>query len=137
MLRPLPTVCALLLLAFPSALLAAPATDPLGGIETLRAGRYRCAVSGVLCNACTRAIVEEVLKVPGIRAAKFDFEEGWLWLSVEQAATVKVSRLRKALGKAARKTKLGARYDFTGIEHVPGPSAIPGSAGAKPSGQLR
>jgi len=87
--------------------------------KVLREGRYKCVVAGVLCNACTRAVVEGLKKIKGIKDAKFDFEDGFLWLYIEENAQVSTRKIRRALAHAGRRVDLGTRYQITDIRFVP------------------
>lgn len=97
---------------------AAPARPPRAAEKAeepalapvLREGHWRLAVGGVLCNACTRAVVEGFLKVEGVSKASFDFEDGFLKLTVERGAQVRTAKLERALRLAARRIDLGGRY---------------------------
>lgn len=110
-LRPAPARACAALLALVLALPAA-AEKP----SRLRPGRYRAVVSGPVCNACTDAIVAELLKIPGVEAASYDFEEGVLWLTVAKDKNVRVSRVERALSLASRRVDLGARYLLRDIQ---------------------
>jgi len=87
--------------------------------KVLRQGRYKCVVSGVLCNACTRAIVEGLKRVKGIKDAEFDFEDGLLVLTVEKGAQVRTGKVVRALAHAARRVNLGSRFKITDIRYIP------------------
>lgn len=106
-----------LLLALPAA--GAPARGPEKPVTepalapVLREGHWRLAVGGVLCNACTRAIVEGFLKVEGVAKASFDFEDGFAKLTVERGKQVRTAKLERALRLAQRRVDLGGRYTLT------------------------
>lgn len=85
-----------------------PALAPL-----LREGHWRLAIGGILCNACTRAVVEGFLQVEGVAKASFDFEEGTLKLTVDHNKQVRTARLERALRLAARRVDLKTRYTLS------------------------
>lgn len=87
---------------------AEPALAPI-----LREGHWRLAIGGILCNACTRAVVEGFLKVEGVAKATFDFEEGYLKLTVDHNKQVRTSKLERALRLAARRVDLETRYTLS------------------------
>lgn len=85
-----------------------PALAPL-----LREGHWRLAIGGILCNACTRAVVEGFLQVEGVAKASFDFEDGYLKLTVDHNKQVRTSKLERALRLAARRVDLETRYTLS------------------------
>jgi len=87
-------------------------------IKRLREGKFRAIVDGVLCNSCTRAIVERLKEIKGIANAEFDFEEGYLWITVAPKAEVRTGKVLRALRLAARKNNLGTRFSITEIRNV-------------------
>ncbi|MFH1723954.1 MAG: cation transporter [Elusimicrobiota bacterium] len=90
----------------------------IGRLKALREGRYKCTVTGVLCNACTRAIVEALERVEGVSDAEFDFEEGVLWITIAENGIVKTGKVLRALRLAARRVNLDTRYEITEIRYV-------------------
>lgn len=89
---------------------ARPIANPyadLGAVRHLEAGKYEAKVSGLLCNACTKAVVEELQKLKGVQAAEFDFEEGILRLTIKKDARVRFSQILRAVRHAGRRVKLG------------------------------
>ena len=44
-------------------------------VRVLREGRWRLAIGGAICNACTRAVVEALRRIDGGTAAAFRSEE--------------------------------------------------------------
>lgn len=91
---------------------AAPAEEPALA-PILREGHWRLAVGGVLCNACTKAVVEGFLEVEGVSKASFDFEDGFLKLTVARGAQVRTAKLERALRLAQRRVDLGGRYTLS------------------------
>lgn len=89
---------------------AAPPTEEPALAPVLREGHWRLAVGGVMCNACTRAVVEGFLAVEGVGQASFDFEDGFLKLTVERGRQVRTAKLERALRLAARRVDLGGRF---------------------------
>lgn len=91
---------------------ASNATAPAPLIKLLREGRWRLSVGGVLCNACTRAVIEEFLKVEGVSKATFDFEDGFLSLIVARGAQVRTAALERAVRLASRRADLGSQFNL-------------------------
>lgn len=91
---------------------ARPAEEPALA-PILREGHWRLSVGGVLCNACTKAVVEGFLEVEGVSKASFDFEDGYLKLTVARGAQVRTAKLERALRIAQRRVDLGARYTLS------------------------
>ncbi|HBL17943.1 MAG: hypothetical protein A2X36_10110 [Elusimicrobia bacterium GWA2_69_24] len=88
-------------------------------LSVLREGRYKCVVAGVLCNVCTRSIVDQLKRIAGVKEAQFDFEEGFLYIVIDKDRTVRAGKVRRALSLAARKANLHTRYEITDIRFVP------------------
>ncbi|MFC1679808.1 hypothetical protein ACFL2T_06315 [Elusimicrobiota bacterium] len=88
-------------------------------IKHLRQGRYRCVVTGVLCNACTRGIVAELKRIRGVKNAAFDFEDGLLWITIKRGARVRSRKVRRALAHASRRVNLGRQYRIADIRYEP------------------
>lgn len=102
----------------------APARSPGGKLnpsykierlQVLTPGKYHMLVSGVVCNTCTRAIVENLKALKGVEEASFDFEEGVLWLTVKKDAQVRASKVARAVVHAGRRVKLGTRFRVTEV----------------------
>ena len=94
------------------------ARDPGYSVEDLthlRPGRYELTVSGVMSNACTRAVVQEVKKVKGVENVSFDFESRFLRLEVSKKTQMKSRSLQRAVRRAGRRTRLGRRLWITEI----------------------
>ena len=90
----------------------------LSELKTVPEGRYRAVVSGVQCNACTRAIVESLKAIKGMESASFDFEEGILWFTVAKGKSVRPGPIRRALKRASRRVKLGTRLEITELRYA-------------------
>ena len=91
---------------------AAP-TEPAALAPVLKEGRWRLVVGGAMCNACTRAVVEGFLEVEGVSQASFDFEDGFMKLTVEHGKQVRTAKLERALRLAARRVDLGGRFSLS------------------------
>lgn len=87
----------------------------LEDLKVLRQGKYRAKVAGVLCNACTRAIVENLKALAAIKRAKFDFEEGVLWITVAKGKSIRATKIERAVRHASRRVELGTTYEITEI----------------------
>ncbi len=118
-------------------------TAPRGPIETspekrellgeryLRPGKYRIEIVGIICNACTKAVIENLQDIRGVASAEFNFEKGDLILSIKKAkvkkgkrigrnparakARVRVSKIRRAVQHAGRRVKLGTQLRVKSI----------------------
>lgn len=91
---------------------SAPAEEPALA-PLLREGHWKLTVGGILCNACTRAVVEGFLDVEGVSKASFDFEDGFVKLTVARGAQVRTAKLERALRLAQRRVDLGGRYTLS------------------------
>ncbi|HAH04939.1 MAG TPA: hypothetical protein DCM05_00200 [Elusimicrobia bacterium] len=85
----------------------------------LNAGRYRCVVKGILCEACKRAILRELKPIKELQSAKFEPDEPVLWLSVAKGKTVRLSRLNRAMRFATEKIALGNELVLVEIRYSP------------------
>lgn len=102
-------------------------------VRVLREGRWRLSVSGAICNACTRAMVEAVSRLNGVTAAAYDFEQGTLALTVARGKQVRAAQVERLLRDAARRVDLEVRFVLTETRYEgvlnepakPAPSAAP------------
>lgn len=101
---------------------AAPEKKNLLGERYLKPGKYRIEITGVICNACTKAVIENLKKIRGVSSAKFDYERHRLFLTIKkpkvkkgkrvgrnparEKARVGVSKLQRAVRHAGRRVKL-------------------------------
>ncbi len=111
-----------LLICAPHAI-AAPKHKPsphysIKKMSVLREGKYRAMVSGVLCNACTRAIVLRLKTIKGIESCRYDFEEGFLWITVKKDAEIRTGKILRAMRLAGRKVDLKTRFTIIEIRNV-------------------
>jgi hypothetical protein len=109
--------------AFPPRAASAPDHKPsphysIKKLKVLREGKYRAIVTGVLCNACTRAIVLRLKRIKGIESAAFDFEEGFLWITVAKDREVRTGKVLRAMRLAGRQVDLGTRFQIAEIRNV-------------------
>ena len=81
-------------------------------------GRYKLTLMGILCNACTRAVVEDLRELEGVRAASFDFEEGLLDLTITHGAKVRIRRIERTLSRASRRVDLGTQFRIGEIRRI-------------------
>lgn len=112
-----------LLLAAALALGALPATaaapaQPVA-YEELPPGRYVMDLTGLVSTVCTRAIAAEFAKLPEVEKAEADFDAERAVVLVRLDRTLRVSALRKALRRAEKLARLGARYDLKNIVYKP------------------
>lgn len=118
--------------AGPTAGAAAPAQSALLGAsepaaqesraalpKALTPGRYRCVISGILCEACTRAILRELRGVDGLSESRFEEDNPVLWLTVAKTKTIRVDRLERALRAASQRIDLATKYVFVEIRYRP------------------
>lgn len=103
---------ALLLAALPAAA-AAPA------YEELPPGRYALTVTGLVCTVCARAVAAQWSRLPEVEKASVDFETERAVVLVRLDSTLRVASLRKALRRAEKLARLGARYDVKDIAYKP------------------
>jgi hypothetical protein len=87
--------------------------------KALTPGRYRCVVTGILCEACKRAILRELRGLDGLLESKFEEDNPVLWLTVAKGKTVRVSRLDRALRSASQRIDLATRFAFVEIRYEP------------------
>jgi cation transport ATPase len=87
------------------------------GYSELKSGRYEIRVEGMVCTTCARLIVEEVLKLKEVQKATADFDQETLFLTVKLEHTLSVSKLEKALKKAAKRVDLQADYAVVNIRY--------------------
>ncbi len=103
-----------LLLGLPPAHAAAPEQRAL---IDLVAGRYTLSVEGMLCNACARAITEELSGLEEVASAKADFERSELVVTVKNGRSLTAARLRKALKRAAKRVNLGKEFEVREVTY--------------------
>jgi copper chaperone CopZ len=65
----------------PSAEVVSPEIK-LEDMKFLAVGKYRLRLEGILCNACTRQVTHNLKQIYGIKKAKFNYEEGYLFITV-------------------------------------------------------
>ncbi len=73
----------------------------------------------MLCTVCGKAIEQELAKLEEVESAKADFELDRVLLSIKIERTLKVSSLRRALQKAARRVNMGAKFDVASLQYRP------------------
>ena len=84
--------------------------------KVLEPGRYRAAVSGVFCEACTRAVLRELRKMEGIAEARFAENDRYrLFFSVEKGYSLRLTRLQRAMRSATTLVDLGTELLLTEI----------------------
>lgn len=84
--------------------------------KVLEPGRYRAAVSGVLCEACMRAVLRELRKVEGVSGARFaEIDHNRLYFTVEKGTSLRLSRLQRAMRSATSLVNLGTDLLLTEI----------------------
>lgn len=85
----------------------------------LRPGRYELVLDGVLCNACTRAVVEALADLREVSEADFDFEEGSLRLVIAPERRLRLARVERALRRASSRADLGTEFRIREIRYSP------------------
>lgn len=95
------------------------APPPQREYRELTAGRYSVKVTGMLCHACARAIVNELGKLKEIGSVKADFEAEQVVLEIPLDRALPIPLLRKALKRAAKKINLETRFEAAGILYLP------------------
>ncbi|MBI2363082.1 MAG: hypothetical protein HYV15_06840 [Elusimicrobia bacterium] len=89
---------------------AKTAADAVPEASVLREGVWKLSIGGIVCNACTKASIEEVLKLEGVEKATFEFEDGVMLLTVAKGAQVRRSKVERALRTASRRADLDTRF---------------------------
>lgn len=117
MLRAMRLLLAAALLALPAIGSAASATPSTPVYEELPPGRYAMDISGMAATVCSRAIAAEFARLPEVEKAEVDFDAERAMVLVRLDRTLRVSALRKALRRAEKLSRLGARYDFKNITY--------------------
>lgn len=107
----------LALLAAPGPVLAAPPTRSAPAYEELPPGRYHMDISGMAATVCSRAIAAEFARLPEVERAEVDFDAERATVLVRLDRTLRVSALRKALRRAEKLSRLGARYELKNISY--------------------
>lgn len=81
----------------------------------LTPGRYEVKLDGLLCHTCVKVLLEEVAAVREVEKATADFDKETLTISVGK--TLRISRLRKALDRAAKRIDLDSRLEIAAIKY--------------------
>ena len=92
----------------------ARAAQPL---KDLASGRYEVTVDGMLCHTCARVIAQEVAALPQVEKASVDFERDLLLVTVKPDQTLTLSRLRRALKRAAKRVDLGTTFTVSAVTY--------------------
>lgn len=99
---------------------SAAAADPAApAYEELPPGRYSVAVTGLVSTVCARAVAAEWARLPEVEKVEVDFDAERAVLLVRLDRTLRVATLRKALRRAEKLARLGARYDLKDILYKP------------------
>ena len=85
----------------------------------LTSGRYALKVSGMLCTVCAKAVEAELAKLDEVESVKSDFDLDLMLISIKIEKVLKVSTLRRALQKAARRVNMGAKLDVASLQYRP------------------
>lgn len=96
-----------------------PADQRPRKFSDLKSGAYACALSGMLCAACSGMVAEEVRKVAGVEKADVDFEDRLLRVVIAPKKTVRVDNIKRALGRASRRIDLGTSFVLGEIRYIP------------------
>ena len=96
-----------------------PAKTAPGEFAELRAGRYAIKLDGLLCTACTRAIVTEISKLDAVLEASGNFEKSEVLVAIKPDAKLSMTNLRRALRKAARRADLGTKFEIASVTYRP------------------
>jgi len=92
---------------------------PKRGIVDLHGGNYEVKIGGLLCTACTRAIVEEISKNGAVQEAKADFDNEQILVTIKLDKTLTASALHKALRRAAKRVDLGVKFEVKAVVYRP------------------
>jgi hypothetical protein len=82
-------------------------------------GRYRCVVTGLLCEACRRAVTLEILKIKPVQECRFDEDSAILWITVAPGKKLRLSQLTRALRFATERVNLDTEFSLTDIRFEP------------------
>lgn len=85
--------------------------------QDLTPGHYEIRIDGILCRSCVKIIAEEAASLKEVESARADFDHETLFLTVKNGNVLKISKLRKALGKAAKRIDLDTRYEIDAIKY--------------------
>ncbi|MEK7858025.1 MAG: heavy-metal-associated domain-containing protein [Elusimicrobiota bacterium] len=97
----------------------APPTVEERQYTQLTSGRYALKVSGMLCTVCAKAVEAELAKLDEVESVKSDFDLDLMLISIKIEKVLKVSTLRRALQKAARRVNMGAKLDVASLQYRP------------------
>lgn len=109
-------------LAIPLATLwlaASPARAASKEFQDLASGRYAVRVSGMLCHACAWAIVEELLAREEVEAAKYDYDQEHILVTVKLKRELSISSFKRALRRARARVNLPTRFEIEAIQYRP------------------
>ena len=97
--------------------LTAGAAEKAPVLRDMTPGRYEVRVEGMLCRTCAKAAAEELSRLKEVRQAVADFDQETLFITVRLDKTLKVSKIRKALNRAASRVDLEAKYEIANIRY--------------------
>lgn len=101
----------------PAAALAASATAAAPVYEELPPGRYTMDLTGMVATVCSRAIALEFSRLPEVERVEVDFDAERATVLVRLDRTLRVANLRKALRRAEKLSRMGARYELKNIAY--------------------
>ena len=81
----------------------------------LSSGRYEIGIDGLLCHTCARLATDEVAGLSEVQKAAVDFDREVLVVTVRPGRTLAISRLRKALKRAAKRVDLGTKFTVRSV----------------------
>lgn len=110
---------ALALIAAPLPVLAASSAPAAPVYEELPPGRYTMDITGMVATVCSRAVAAEFGRLPEVERVEVDFDAERASVLVRLDRTLRVTALRKALRRAEKLSRLGARYDLKNIAYRP------------------
>lgn len=83
----------------------------------MTSGRYEVELEGMLCRVCARLVSEEAGKLQEVEKAGTDLDVETLSLTVRPGRKLALSKLLRALTRAARRANLGTRYEIVSIRY--------------------
>lgn len=112
--------------------------SPLDELKYLDPGRYEAKIIGIMCNSCTDTVLSYLKRIPEIRSASFDFEDGVLRFEVakptrgkkkvkkkgkkgprpKKLRRLRFSKFRRAVRHAGRRVRLNARFSVAEINRL-------------------
>ena len=108
--------------------------SPLDQLKYLSPGSYEAKIIGILCNACTDAVLANLKTIKQVEKASFDYEEGILKFGIKKPKKAKkdqpsksffdrdkplrYSKFRRAVRRAGRRVRLNTSFTISEIKKI-------------------